>query len=91
MPCCRRRRRSSPTGSAAFCRGAIRRRTLPRRGSLGTTKIGLPVIRALPDRPRVRAVLGHGGNGITCSRIAAELIATVLDGGEGTDADLYTD
>lgn len=58
-------------------------------GSFGTTETGLPIIRALPHRPRVHAVLGYGGNGITYSRIAAELIATALDGGEDTDADLY--
>ena len=33
--------------------------------------------------------MGYGGNGITYSRIAAELIAAELDGREDRDADLY--
>jgi glycine/D-amino acid oxidase-like deaminating enzyme len=58
-------------------------------GSFGTTGTGLPVIRQLPRRPRMHAVLGYGGNGITFSRIAAELIATELAGGSDADADLF--
>ncbi len=50
-------------------------------GSFGSTATGLPLIRRLPRRPRMHAVLGYGGNGITYSRIAAELIASELDGG----------
>ena len=37
----------------------------------------------------MHAVIGYGGNGITYSRIAAEMIATELDGGEDADADMY--
>ena len=33
--------------------------------------------------------MGYGGNGITFSRIAAEIIATELDGGEDRDAGLF--
>src|SRR5690606_5349867 len=40
-------------------------------GSFGTTPTGLPLIGALPGRPRVFALMGYGGNGITFSRIAA--------------------
>jgi len=58
-------------------------------GSFGSTASGLPIIRRLARRPRIHAVMGYGGNGITYSRIAAELIATELDGGDDTDADLY--
>ena len=58
-------------------------------GSFGATATGLPIIRRLERRPRMHAVMGYGGNGITFSRIAAELIATELDGGEDADADLY--
>ena len=58
-------------------------------GSFGSTTTGLPVIRRLPRRPRIHAVMGYGGNGITYSRIAAELIAAELDGREDRDADLY--
>ena len=51
-------------------------------GAFGSTATGLPVIRRLPRRPRIHAVMGYGGNGITFSRIAAEIIATELDGGD---------
>ena len=58
-------------------------------GSFGSTVSGLPLIYPLPRRPRMHAVLGYGGNGITYARIAAELIATELGGGRDADADLY--
>ena len=59
-------------------------------GSFGTTRTGLPLIGALPNRPRVFALMGYGGNGITFSRIAAEMIRTALAGHEDTDADLFS-
>lgn len=58
-------------------------------GSFGSTSTGLPFIGRLPRRPNIFAVMGYGGNGITYSRIAAELVATVLAGGKDDDADLY--
>jgi glycine/D-amino acid oxidase-like deaminating enzyme len=58
-------------------------------GSFGSTTTGLPVIRRLRRKPRMHAVLGYGGNGITFARIAAELIATELDGGSDADADVF--
>jgi glycine/D-amino acid oxidase-like deaminating enzyme len=58
-------------------------------GSFGATGTGLPIIRRLPRRPRMHAVMGYGGNGITFSRIAAELVATELAGREDSDADLF--
>ena len=58
-------------------------------GSFGATPTGLPVMRRLPRQPRIHAVMGYGGNGITFSRIAAELIATELDGGTDQDAGLF--
>jgi len=58
-------------------------------GSFGTTRTGLPLIGAVPGRPRVFALMGYGGNGITFSRIAAEFIRTALAGHEDADADLF--
>ncbi|MFO1142408.1 MAG: FAD-binding oxidoreductase [Amaricoccus sp.] len=58
-------------------------------GSFGATPTGLPIIRRLSRRPRIHAIMGYGGNGITFSRIAAELVATELGGGEDSDADLF--
>lgn len=58
-------------------------------GAFGTTTTGLPYIGALPRRPRIHAVMGYGGNGITYAQIASELVATALDGREDADADLF--
>jgi glycine/D-amino acid oxidase-like deaminating enzyme len=58
-------------------------------GFFGTSATGLPVIARLPEHPRVHAVLGSGGNGITFSRIASELIATELRGDRDVDAGLF--
>jgi glycine/D-amino acid oxidase-like deaminating enzyme len=58
-------------------------------GFFGTSATGLPMISRLRGWPRVHAVLGAGGNGITFSRIAAELIATELRGDRDADAGLF--
>lgn len=58
-------------------------------GSFGTTTTGLPYIGAIPRHPRIHAVMGYGGNGITYSQIASELVASALSGREDSDADLY--
>jgi glycine/D-amino acid oxidase-like deaminating enzyme len=58
-------------------------------GSFGTTETGLPYIGPIPRHPRVHAVMGYGGNGITYSQIASELIASSLAGRDDSDADLY--
>ncbi|MEQ1944733.1 FAD-dependent oxidoreductase [Mesorhizobium sp. VNQ89] len=58
-------------------------------GSFGTTSTGLPYIGAVPRHPRVHAVMGYGGNGITYSQIASEIIASALAGRTDADADLY--
>jgi glycine/D-amino acid oxidase-like deaminating enzyme len=58
-------------------------------GSFGTTKTGLPYIGQLPRHPRIHAVMGYGGNGITYSQIASEVVASTLAGRDDGDADLY--
>ncbi len=58
-------------------------------GAFGTTESGLPKIGQIPRKPRIFAVMGYGGNGITFSRIASELIASTLDGKTDIDADLF--
>jgi len=58
-------------------------------GFFGTTRTGLPFIGALPGRPRVFAIQGYGGNGITYSQIASELVATTIAGREDADATLF--
>ena len=58
-------------------------------GSFGTTRTGLPLIGKLPRHPRVHAVLGYGGNGITFSRMAAEIVRADLTGATDADATLF--
>jgi len=58
-------------------------------GAFGSTATGLPIIGTLPRRPRIFSVMGYGGNGITWSRIAAELVTSALDGRDDGDADLF--
>jgi glycine/D-amino acid oxidase-like deaminating enzyme len=58
-------------------------------GSFGTTTTGLPYIGAIPRQPRIQAVMGYGGNGITFSQIASEVVSTSIDGLEDTDARLF--
>jgi glycine/D-amino acid oxidase-like deaminating enzyme len=65
------------------------RPTIAWTGSFGTTRTGLPLIGKLPGKPRVHAVLGYGGNGITFSRIAAEIVRADLTGATDADAALF--
>ena len=58
-------------------------------GSFGASPTGLPTIGAIPDRPGCLAILAFGGNGITYSRIAAEVITAQLTGQPDVDADLF--
>lgn len=57
--------------------------------NFGTSETGLPSIGLLPGEPRVHALMGYGGNGITYSRIGAELLRAALSGTADPDADLY--
>jgi glycine/D-amino acid oxidase-like deaminating enzyme len=58
-------------------------------GTFGDTDTGLPTIGEIPGLKNCWAVLGFGGNGITYSRLAAEIIRTALAGGVDLDAELY--
>lgn len=58
-------------------------------GSFGNTSTGLPLIGPIPHKPRLFALMGYGGNGITFSRIAAELIRSHLSGMDDADADIF--
>lgn len=49
-------------------------------GTFAESPTGLPVLAPLPDARSVFAVLGAGGNGITYSVIAAEMIAKWVNG-----------
>lgn len=58
-------------------------------GSFGQTDTGLPIIGEIPNMPNCFAALGYGGNGITYSRIAADVITGAVTGRPDCDADLY--
>lgn len=58
-------------------------------GCFGTTTTGLPYIGELPGHPGIFAVQGYGGNGITFSQIASEIISTAIAGRDDGDRKLY--
>jgi glycine/D-amino acid oxidase-like deaminating enzyme len=58
-------------------------------GSFGESATGLPSIGAVPRMKGCYAVLGYGGNGITFSMMAAQIIQRTLCGITDPDADLF--
>ncbi|BCJ90338.1 FAD-dependent oxidoreductase [Terrihabitans soli] len=58
-------------------------------GSFGTTATGLPTVDQIPKYPHRWFVLGFGGNGITYSRLGADIVRAALTGKRDPDADLY--
>ena len=58
-------------------------------GAFGTTPTGMPRIGPLPRRPRLFAVMGYGGNGITFSQIASEIVRNLIGGHGDADAALF--
>jgi glycine/D-amino acid oxidase-like deaminating enzyme len=49
-------------------------------GTFGETVDGLPLIGPVPKTPHVFAAYGYGGNGITFSYLAAQMIGAMLAG-----------
>jgi glycine/D-amino acid oxidase-like deaminating enzyme len=58
-------------------------------GTFGETKDGLAYIGEHPDWPHAYFALGYGGNGITFSLLAAEIIRDALLGRHNANADLF--
>ncbi len=58
-------------------------------GTFGESDTGLPSIGAVPGMPNCYAVLGYGGNGITFSLVAAQIIQCRLRGVRHPDAELF--
>ncbi|MBC8010911.1 MAG: FAD-dependent oxidoreductase [Burkholderiales bacterium] len=58
-------------------------------GTFAETPDGLPFIGCRPDAPNVFFALGYGGNGITYSLVAAEMIRDLVAAGSTRDADLF--
>ncbi|WP_309629724.1 FAD-dependent oxidoreductase [Brevundimonas sp.] len=58
-------------------------------GAFGESSTGLPSIGPVPGLEHGWAVMGFGGNGITYSVIASQIVAAEVRGGVDPDADLY--
>ena len=56
-------------------------------GCFGESATGLPAIGPIPDAARCLAVMGYGGNGITFSAIAAQIIQRAILGVADPDAE----
>lgn len=57
--------------------------------AFGATPLGIPMIGQVPNHPNVYAAMGYGGNGITFSQIAADIITAHIDGRDDPDATLF--
>ncbi len=58
-------------------------------GAFAVTKDGMPYIGSIPERPNTFFALGYGGNGITFSVIAAQIIRDLLSGRKNENARLF--
>ncbi|HET9744906.1 MAG TPA: FAD-binding oxidoreductase [Chitinophagaceae bacterium] len=59
-------------------------------GVFGSTKDGLPYIGTYHRLPNSFFALGFGGNGITFSQVAGEIIAALMKGKKNKDVDLFS-
>jgi glycine/D-amino acid oxidase-like deaminating enzyme len=59
-------------------------------GVFGKTKDSLPYIGKYPETSRIFYALGFGGNGITFSLIASEIITDLLLGKKNKDAEIFS-
>ena len=55
----------------------------------GTTTTGLPLIDRVPGQQQMYSIMGFGGNGITFSMIAAQIVASHVLGKPDIDAGLF--
>lgn len=58
-------------------------------GSFGASATGMPSMGVVPGTSRCFAVLGYGGNGITFSTVAAQLVQRAIIGLKDPDEDLF--
>ena len=59
-------------------------------GTFSSTEDGLPFIGPWPGKPNMHYALGYGGNGITFSMIAAQVITNLIQGKEDDRARLFS-
>lgn len=60
-------------------------------GPFGVTPDGLPIIDAVPGSDSMFTVMGYGGNGITFSQIASEILSARIAGRSDPDETLFGD
>jgi glycine/D-amino acid oxidase-like deaminating enzyme len=58
-------------------------------GTFGASERGIPIIGRLPGKRRLYTVLGCGGNGITFSMLAAQLLRNLIEGDGDVDQALF--
>jgi glycine/D-amino acid oxidase-like deaminating enzyme len=58
-------------------------------GAFGQSATSLPLIGPIPGMAHGYAVMGFGGNGITASVIASQIVAAAIRGAPDPDADLF--
>jgi len=58
-------------------------------GTFGETKDGLAYIGATPEYPHAYFALGYGGNGVTYSLVAAEILRDLITGRPNKDAEIF--
>ena len=58
-------------------------------GSFGASDTGAPSIGRVPGKRRTLAVLGYGGNGITFSMLAAQIVRGICTGAGDPDEELF--
>lgn len=59
-------------------------------GNFGASDTGTPSIGRVPRLPHCYAVLGYGGNGITFSALAAQMLRNQIAGSGDPDSDLFS-
>jgi glycine/D-amino acid oxidase-like deaminating enzyme len=59
-------------------------------GTFSSTKDGLPYIGSIPQRPHTFFALGFGGNGITFSQIASNILTDQIKGKTNRNSDLFS-
>ncbi len=59
-------------------------------GSFGSSKTGMPTIGAIPGLPNCYVAMGYGGNGITFSMMAAQMLRGLITGVGDPDTDLVS-
>ncbi|WP_324739964.1 FAD-binding oxidoreductase [Tsuneonella sp. CC-YZS046] len=59
-------------------------------GSFGNSPVGTPTIGRIPKMPNCYAAMGYGGNGITFSMMAAQMLRGLITGKGDPDSDLVS-